>query len=85
MSTHARETTKALESALKNNNEWFYDSPSTMDRLESVHRFAAAYFTLAHKWTVLNRAALEAFTLITTQQQTISELESQIAALKENA
>jgi hypothetical protein len=80
------ETIKSIESALKNNNEWFYDRPTTDDKLEAMYRLASSYATLCHKWTILNRAATDAFNLIKTQQQTIIELEAKIATLtKETA
>lgn len=82
---NTRETIKSLESAIKNNNEWFYDRPSLDDRLETMYRLAASYCTLCHKWTILNRSAIEALAIITTQQNTINELEAQIATLKEKA
>ena len=82
---NTRDTIKSLESAIKNNNEWFYDRPSLDDRLETMYRLASSYCTLSHKWTILNRSAIEALAVITTQQQTITELEAQIATLKEKA
>ena len=82
---NTRDAIKSLESAIKNNNEWFYDRPSLDDRLETMYRLASSYCTLCHKWTILNRSAIEALAVITTQQQTITELEAQIATLKEKA
>lgn len=86
------DTIRSIESALKNNNEWFYDRPSLDDRLETTYRQASSYSTLCYKWTILNRAAIDAFNLIKTQldlirtqQETIFELEAKIATLtKEN-
>ena len=80
------DTIRSIESALKNNGEWFYDRPTTDDKLETMYRQASSYATLCHKWTILNRAATDAFNVIKTQQETIIELEAKIATLtKENA
>ena len=68
------DTIKNIESAHKNNNEWFYDRPTTDDKLETMYRQASSYATLCHKWTILNRALTDAIFVIKTQQQTIEDL-----------
>ena len=72
---------KSIESAHKNNNEWFYDRPSTDEKLETMYRLASSYATLCHKWTILNRALTDAIFVIKTQQQTITNLEAKIETL----
>jgi phosphopantetheinyl transferase (holo-ACP synthase) len=75
------ETIRNIESAHKNNNEWFYDRPTTDDRLETMYRQASSYATLCHKWTILNRALTDALFVMKTQQQTITDLETKIETL----
>ena len=75
------ESIRNIESAHKNNNEWFYDRPTTDDRLETMYRQASSYATLCHKWTILNRALTDALFVMKTQQQTITDLETKIETL----
>jgi len=75
------ESIRNIESAHKNNNEWFYDRPTTDDRLETMYRQASSYATLCHKWTILNRALTDALLVMKMQQQTISDLETKIETL----
>ena len=75
------ESIRNIESAHKNNNEWFYDRPTTDDRLETMYRQASSYATLCHKWTILNRALTDALFVMKMQQQTISDLETKIETL----
>lgn len=75
------ETIRNIESAHKNNNEWFYDRPTTDDKLETMYRQASSYATLCHKWTILNRALTDALFIMKTQQQTITDLETKIETL----
>ena len=75
------ESIRNIESAHKNNNEWFYDRPTTDDRLETMYRQASSYATLCHKWTILNRALTDALFVMKMQQQTITDLETKIETL----
>jgi len=75
------ESIRNIESAHKNNNEWFYDRPTTDDKLETMYRQASCYATLCHKWTILNRALTDALFIMKTQQQTITDLETKIETL----
>ena len=75
------ESIRNIESAHKNNNEWFYDRPTTDDKLETMYRQASSYATLCHKWTILNRALTDALFVMKTQQQTITDLETKIETL----
>ena len=75
------DTIKMLDTALKNNNEWFYDRPDTQSSVEQTYRFAGKYFELASKWTLLNKASIEALKTIQDQREEIINLECRVAFL----
>lgn len=68
------DTLKMLDNAIKNNNEWFYDRPDTQSSVEQTYRFAGKYFELASKWTLLNKASIEALKTIQDQQVLADEI-----------
>jgi hypothetical protein len=72
------DTIKLLDTAIKNNQDWFYDNPSTQSAIESTYRFAGKYFELASKWTLLNKAATEALKVILDQKEEIAKLENRV-------
>jgi uncharacterized coiled-coil protein SlyX len=72
------ETIKLLDNAVKNNQDWFYDSPDKQSAIESTYRFAGKYFELASKWTLLNKAATEALKVIQNQQDELIKLENRV-------
>jgi uncharacterized coiled-coil protein SlyX len=74
----ATDTIKLLDTALKNNQDWFYDNPSTQSAIESTYRFAGKYFELASKWTLLNKASTEALKVIQHQQDELIKLENRL-------
>ena len=74
------DTLKMLDNAIKNNNEWFYDRPDTQSSVEQTYRFAGKYFELASKWTLLNKASIEALKTIQDQADEITKLDARIAA-----
>jgi hypothetical protein len=73
------DTIKLLDNAIKNNNEWFYDAPSTQSAIETTYRMAGKYFELASKWTLLNKAAAEALKTIQDQRDEIIKLENRVS------
>ena len=73
------DTIKLLDNAIKNNNEWFYDSPDKQSAIETTYRMAGKYFELASKWTLLNRAAAEALKTIEDQRDEIIKLENRVS------
>jgi uncharacterized small protein (DUF1192 family) len=75
------DTLKMLDTAIKNNNEWFYDRPDTQSSVEQTYRFAGKYFELASKWTLLNKASIEALKTIHDQADEITKLDTRIAFL----
>jgi len=75
------DTIKLLDTAIKNNNEWFYDRPDTQSSVEQTYRFAGKYFELASKWTLLNKASIEALKTIKDQADEITKLDTRIAFL----
>ena len=75
------DTLKMLDNAIKNNNEWFYDRPETQSSVEQTYRFAGKYFELASKWTLLNKASIEALKTIKDQADEITKLDTRIAFL----
>lgn len=77
--THT-ETIKLLDNAIKNNSDWFYDSPDKQSAIETTYRMAGKYFELASKWTLLNKASIEALKTIQDQRDEIIKLDARIAA-----
>ena len=75
------DTIKLLDTAIKNNNEWFYDRPDTQSSVEQTYRFAGKYFELASKWTLLNKASIEALKTMKDQADEITRLDTRIAFL----
>jgi hypothetical protein len=73
------ETVKLLDTAIKNNNEWFYDRPDTQSAIEQTYRFAGKYFELSSKWTLLNKASIEALKTIENQRDEIIKLEARVS------
>jgi len=74
----ATDAIKLLDTALKNNNDWFYDKPDTTPSTDETYKFAGKYFTLAAKWTQLNKASIEALKVIIDQKDEITKLENRI-------
>ena len=74
----ATDTIKLLDTAIKNNQDWFYDNPSTQSAIDSTYRFAGKYFELASKWTLLNKAAAEALKVIQNQNDELIKLEARV-------
>ena len=72
------ETIKLLDNAIKNNCDWFYDSPDKQSAIETTYRMAGKYFELASKWTLLNKAATEALKVIQNQQDELIKLENRV-------
>ena len=72
------ETIKLLDNAVKNNQDWFYDSPDKQSAIETTYRMAGKYFELASKWTLLNKAATEALKVIQNQQDELIKLENRV-------
>jgi len=75
------DTIKLLDNAIKNNQDWFYDAPDKQSAIESTYRFAGKYFELASKWTLLNKASIEALKTIKDQADEITKLDTRIAFL----
>ena len=73
------DTIKLLDNAIKNNNEWYYDAPSTQSAIETTYRMAGKYFELASKWTLLNKASIEALKTIQDQRDEIIKLENRVS------
>ena len=73
------DTIKLLDNAIKNNNEWYYDSPDKQSAIETTYRMAGKYFELASKWTLLNKAAAEALKTIQDQRDEIIKLENRVS------
>ena len=73
------DTIKLLDNAIKNNNEWYYDSPDKQSAIETTYRMAGKYFELASKWTLLNKAAAEALKTIQEQRDEIIKLENRVS------
>ena len=73
------ETIKMLDNAIKNNGDWFYDSPDKQSAIETTYRMAGKYFELASKWTLLNKAAAEALKTIQDQRDEIIKLENRVS------
>ena len=74
------DTIKLLDNAIKNNSDWFYDSPDKQSAIETTYRMAGKYFELASKWTLLNKASIEALKTIQDQRDEIIKLDARIAA-----
>ena len=72
------DTNKLLDNAIKNNSDWFYDSPDKQSAIETTYRMAGKYFELASKWTLLNKAAAEALKTIETQRDELIKLENRV-------
>ena len=72
------DTIKLLDNAIKNNCDWFYDSPDKQSAIETTYRMAGKYFELASKWTLLNKAATEALKVIQNQQDELIKLENRV-------
>ena len=72
------DTIKLLDNAIKNNVDWFYDSPDKQSAIETTYRMAGKYFELASKWTLLNKAATEALKVIQNQQDELIKLENRV-------
>lgn len=72
------DTIKLLDNAIKNNSDWFYDSPDKQSAIETTYRMAGKYFELASKWTLLNKAAAEALKTIETQRDELIKLENRV-------
>ena len=72
------DTIKLLDNAIKNNNDWYYDAPDKQSAIESTYRFAGKYFELASKWTLLNKASIEAIKTIQNQNEELIKLEARI-------
>jgi hypothetical protein len=75
------DTIKLLDNAIKNNVDWFYDSPDKQSAIETTYRLAGKYFELASKWTLLNKAAAEALKTMKDQADEITRLDSRIEFL----
>ena len=75
------DTIKLLDNAIKNNVDWFYDSPDKQSAMEQTYRLAGKYFELASKWTLLNKASIEALKTIKDQADEITKLDTRIAFL----
>ena len=75
------DTIKLLDNAIKNNCDWFYDSPDKQSAIETTYRMAGKYFELASKWTLLNKASIEALKTIQDQREEIIKLECRVAFL----
>lgn len=75
------DTIKLLDTAIKNNNEWFYERPDTQSSFDQTYRFAGKYFELASRWTMLNKASIEALKTIQDQREEIIKLECRVAFL----
>ena len=73
------ETIKLLDNAIKNNCDWFYDSPDKQSAIETTYRMAGKYFELASKWTLLNKASIEALKTIQDQRDEIIKLENRVS------
>ena len=73
------DTIKLLDNAIKNNGDWFYDSPDKQSAIETTYRMAGKYFELASKWTLLNKAAAEALKTIQDQRDEIIKLENRVS------
>ena len=73
------DTIKLLDNAIKNNNEWYYDSPDKQSAIETTYRMAGKYFELASKWTLLNKASIEALKTIQDQRDEIIKLENRVS------
>jgi hypothetical protein len=69
---------ESIRSAIKNNNEWFYDKPSKQESMEEIGKYAAAYFKLAPKWIQLNAAVNDAVQIIDVQNAMIVRLTAQV-------
>ena len=74
------DTIKLLDNAIKNNVDWFYDSPDKQSAIETTYRMAGKYFELASKWTLLNKAAAESLKTMKDQADEITKLDARIAA-----
>ena len=72
------DTIKLLDNAIKNNCDWFYDSPDKQSAIETTYRMAGKYFELASKCTLLNKAATEAHKVIQNQQDELIKLENRV-------
>ena len=72
------DTIKLLDNAIKNNSDWFYDSPDKQSAIETTYRMAGKYFELASKWTLLNKASIEALKTIQDQRDEIIKLENRV-------
>ena len=73
------DTIKLLDNAIKNNCDWFYDSPDKQSAIETTYRMAGKYFELASKWTLLNKASIEALKTIQDQRDEIIKLENRVS------
>jgi len=68
--------------ALKDNNDWFYDKPTEKDLLERTVKMAGMYMQLAHKWLILNNAAIQMREIIGELTEKNREQQNEIARLK---
>lgn len=78
------EINKRLESvnyAIKDNNDWFYDKPQEKDFVEATAKYTSLYFRMAHKWMLLNKAALDMQSIINELKAKFFEQEREIARL----
>jgi len=71
-----------LDSAIKDNNEWFYDKPSSKSSIEALATYSAAYFKLVPRWIALNEAAIIARDVITQLSSTIHGQQQEIKRLR---
>ena len=70
-----------LDNAIKDNNDWFYDRPSSKGALENMSNFCQAYFKIVPKWITLNDAAIEARSVIAQLRQTVFTQDKEIKRL----
>lgn len=78
------EINKRLESvnyAIKDNNDWFYDKPIEKNFMEETSKYTSLYFKMAHKWMLLNKAALEMQSIINELKTKFFEQEREIERL----